>query len=165
MDQLDALLEMARVPETLETRRESISKWSVGEQMQHVTLVDGGILRMLEKASLPVPGGASNSSGDMADKGPTMIGRCMLLLGFIPRGRGKAPSFVMPSETRYDQVEPSLAAVRQRFADLDLVPLTRAGALARHHVFGHLNGTCWLRFVDIHHHHHWKIIRDMLRAA
>ena len=150
------MLELAGDRDVLERRRERISTWNVGEQMQHVALVDGGILELLEQAAPPA---------DVADKGPTAIGRVMLLAGYIPRGKGRAPSFVLPRDVDPGGLEPTLASIRERFAALDLGRIAAGGALGRHPVFGYLDAARWLRFVDIHHHHHWKIIRDIRRAA
>ncbi len=157
LDQLDSLLELARDLPGLELRRQEVSSWNVGEQLEHLVLVDGSLLKVLEKAE-PDAGSAG--------RGPTAIGRLFLSLGAIPRGRGKAPSFASPSDVELDQVEPRLSAVRERFAALapDLGRLETRGALARHPVFGHLDGRRWLRFAGIHHHHHWKIIRDIRRS-
>ena len=155
LEQLDALLELARDAPLLELRRERISTWNVGEQLQHVALVDEGILELLEKTESPA---------ELAGKGPTVMGRCLLRLGFIPRGGGKAPSAMIPGQVRPDQVEPALTAVRERFAALDPGALAATGPLSRHRPFGYLDGAQWLRFADIHQHHHWKIIRDIRRA-
>lgn len=156
LEQLDSLLEVARDTSLLELRREQVSTWSVGEQLRHVTLVDEGILKQLEKTEPPA---------ELAGRGPTVMGRCLLRLGFIPRGGGKAPSAMIPRQVRPDQIEPDLTAVRERFAALDPGSLAASGPLSRHPVFGHLDGAQWLRFADIHQHHHWKIIRDIRRAA
>ena len=150
------MLELARDPATLELRREPVSAWSIAEHCQHLTLADTGILDHLEEAEPPP---------ELAGKGPTLMGRFLLFTGTIPRGRAKAPSFVSPRDLELDKIEPALAATRERFAALDLERLPPGRPLARHFAFGHLDGAQWLRFVGLHHHHHWKIIRDIRRAA
>ncbi len=156
VDQLDALLELARDPAALEATDEQVSHWTVAQHLEHLALVDAGILKILEQAE---------PSTDLAGQGPSPGGRILLVLGFIPRGRAKAPSFVEPREVVLDEIEGKVERARQRFADLDLDRLAGSEPLARHHRFGCLNGTRWLRFVGIHHHHHGKIVRDIQRAA
>lgn len=158
LDHLDACLALAREPEVLELRDDRVSNWNVGEQLEHLVLVDRGILDALEKTDPPAaPDGA----------GPTVLGRVLLALGYIPRGRGKAPKFVMPREVDPAALEARLEGVRERFEALgeSLHQLDDGTVRARHHAFGHLDGVRWLRFVDIHHHHHWKIIRDIRKRT
>lgn len=156
LDQLAACRGLLGEVADLDRRCERVSEWSIAEHLEHLVRVDRGILKVLERAE-PLAGGG----------GPTAIGRAMLFLGFIPRGRGRAPSFVLPRGSSAAELEQGLREVHDRFAALgeDLGKLETGVALARHHASGGFDGTQWLRFVGLHHHHHWKILRDVQRAA
>jgi hypothetical protein len=95
----------------------------------------------------------------------TLVGRCVLLCGWIPRGRGKAPRSVLP---RAESVAAVRAAVAEATAEvarlagwLDSLAGLRSGM--RHPYFGVLGGSEWLRFLVVHHRHHAKIIADLRR--
>jgi hypothetical protein len=107
--------------------------------------------------------GTAQSAGP--DK-PTKWGMLVLKLGLIPRGRGRAPENTIPQH-------PDPAELAARFQKL----LDQVGALEpslpmiadsvvtrRHHQLGHYTAAQWLRFAQVHHVHHRKIIRDILRA-
>lgn len=158
LDQLDGFADLAADEQALILGREPISSWNIGQHLVHLALVDTSILKVLERG----PNEAETLTG-----GPSLIGRCMLALGFIPRGRGRAPAISDPRQPVVAGIGPQLTATRQRFVDLEpeLPRLGDSPALARHFAFGNLDGTQWLRFVDIHHHHHSKIIRDIRGAG
>ncbi len=158
LDQLGGFAELAADASTLELGHDSTSSWNIAQHLVHLALVDVSILKRLEP-------GAENA--ESATGGPTLIGRCMLALGYIPRGRGKAPAISNPRQPNIADIAPQMTETRQRFVELepDLPRLGSGPALAKHFAFGHLNGTQWLRFVEIHHHHHAKIIREIQRAV
>ncbi|MEM7349510.1 MAG: DinB family protein, partial [Acidobacteriota bacterium] len=151
--QFDTYLEISADQQVLSLCREAVSAWNVAQHLEHLVLVDGTILRRLEE-----PDEAFQPDGK-----PTFAGRMMMLLGSIPRGRGRAPSITDPTKVAVDQLEARLRETRERFQQLDhaLGSLHQGPPLAKHFAFGYLNGAQWLRFVDVHHRHHWKIIRDI----
>lgn len=153
VEEMDRCLELARQPELLEVQAPEVSQWSVAQHLEHIGLVDRSILDQLEKTA----------EDELAGQGPTLRGRLFLFLNFIPRGRAKAPSFVDPREPALAEVEPKLAATRERlhaFAE-DLERLASGRPLGRHHIFGALDGARWLKFISMHHRHHMAIIRDV----
>lgn len=156
--QLSSYLELASDSELLQLRHNKTSDWDVAQHLVHLALVDTSILNVLERdpaESKPLRGG------------PNPLGRCMLALGFIPRGKGRAPAIANPREPELSDVAPQIERTQQRFVDLEpaLPRLEQSGPLAPHFAFGKLNGKQWLRFVDIHHHHHDKIVRDIRNAT
>ena len=156
LDQLDEFSEIAADPALLALERQKISHWSIGQHLRHLLLAADGILDLLEKAE---------PKESLAGQGPNLIGRCLLLAGFIPRGKGKAPEAVTPIEPELETLAADLATTRRRFAALDPSALRTDQAVGRHFVFGALDPAQWLRFVVIHHHHHGQIIRDIRRAG
>lgn len=213
--QVEELEALAALPEAELLRRfEKVSRWSVGEHLAHLVLIDRAILDRLERSArglsgtgsfrlptgsgaLKAPaggGGAERASdtgsfrrpeaagpgaagttggrrGEPAEKAGgrriSLIGRVVLWLGFIPRGRGRALEPFRPESVAAGSLRSDLAEVRRRLDDLaaGLGAIQRSEASFRHFIFGELTAPEWLRFLGIHHHHHWKIIRDLRRAA
>ncbi len=201
---------LAGLPATeLLCRFEKVSRWSVGEHLAHLVLVDRSILERLERTArglsgtgsfrlstgsgaVKVPGALRSASdtgsfrrpevtGPAADAGAgrggapekrrgrriSLIGRLVLWLGFIPRGKGRAPDPFQPEAVAVEALRHDLADVRQRIDALaaSLAVIQGSDASFRHFIFGELTPAEWLRFLGVHHHHHWKIIRDLRRAA
>jgi hypothetical protein len=210
--QVEELVALAGLPEEELLRHvEKVSRWSVGEHLAHLVLVDRSILERLERTARGLSGTGSfrlSSTGalkvgtgsgairmdgrmegrlpegagsaapaapagraDRPEKIPTrrvsLIGRLVLWLGFIPRGKGRAPDPFRPESVSAEALQRDLADVRQRLAALaaSLGVIQRSDASFRHFIFGELMPAEWLRFLGIHHHHHLKIIRDLRRAA
>lgn len=145
--------------ERLAVRVERISRWSVAQQLEHLAIVDRGVVRALDRV-------LAEPERDVARRA-SLVGRLLLATGWIPRGVGKAPERSLPQS-----VEPAALRElwREAIAGLEgLAPrldeLARSRARARHPRFGWLDAGLWLRFVAVHHHHHTKIVRDIERAA
>ncbi len=149
----EELLPIARNESLLPVREPRVSAWSIGQQLLHVCLVDGAILDTFDRFHRgdlqPVSGGL------------TPMGRLVFLLGWIPRGRGKAPEFSRPEDPEPAEVREQLEATRDRLAGLDLERLADLRLTYPHPVFGILDLPRWLRFLQIHHDHHRRIIREI----
>lgn len=154
--QLQKLLDVAAQDQLLSVIASTVSQWTIGQQLHHIALVDRAILDTFDRFTRgeqePVAGG------------PVFMGRVVLLLGRIPRGRGKAPSITRPPSVGPDTVREQLESVKKRLETLDLDYLSSLGLAHPHPVFGILSLTRWLRFIEIHHNHHTRIITDIRRA-
>lgn len=132
-------------------RAPAISDWSVGRHVEHCALAASSIARALLASDSQPPGG------------PTAAGWIVLLAGRIPRGRGRAPQAVVPvterapAELHARLDEAAALTERARRAD--------PAAWFRHFGLGVLRRDRALRFLDIHHRHHLRIVRDILRGA
>ena len=157
--QLDELLTLANQPEIATVRANEVSGWSVGEQLEHLLLTD----RMILDGFNALLDGTLNSAGG----GPTAIGRFILLSGYIPRGRGRAPKGVVPGTLSPSEIASGFDRVKMRFEKLAprLGEIEASGATYRHPLLGDFNPGQWLKFVKIHHRHHQKLIRDIRRLA
>ncbi len=157
--QIDGLVELAGDHSLHELEAPRVSQWTVGRQLEHLLLSDRTILDRFDRM---IDGSEGPASG-----GPTPMARLLLALGYIPRGIGKAPSAVVPAGRDAADIEAGLQRLRQRFAQFSehLPLLEEAGWRCRHHVFGALDVGEWMRFMDTHHRHHLKIVRDIRRAA
>lgn len=152
-----------RDPEAwLRFRDEAVSRWSVGEQLDHMVKVDRGILDLIEgalRATSPAP-------SEPPIRPVSVAGRVVLLTRYIPRGIGKSPKPYLPVEPSPADLRAGIAEVTERLRALEprLADIPRCPGLWRHPRFGGLNAAQWLCFVDIHQHHHLKIIRDIAKA-
>jgi hypothetical protein len=157
--QIDGLIELAAVPGLHAAEATEVSRWTVGKQLEHLLLSDETILdrfdRLQDGREGPDPGG------------PTMLGRLILKTGFIPRGFGKAPGIAKPAGRDAADIAAGLRRLRERVDELDeqLPLLEEAGWRCRHPYFGALEIGEWMRFMDVHHRHHLKIVRDIRKAA
>lgn len=135
----------------LECRREAVSQWSVGMHLDHCVLSALRITEMLATSD-PAAGRPEFS----------LLRRIVLFTGIIPRGRGRAPAPSLPApEISRDQAEQGLLA-----ADRALERMAGLGPETwwRHEVFGAMGPADTRRFIDVHNHHHLKIIRDIVKG-
>ena len=158
-EQIDGLIELAAQRQLQSAEAPRVSKWTVGKQLEHLLLSDRTVLdrfdRLTDGRDGPAPGG------------PTLVGRVILATGFIPRGAGKAPGAVVPAGRDAADVEAGLRRLAERFRLLagQLPLLEESGWRCRHPYFGALDIGEWMRFMDVHHRHHLKIVRDIRKAA
>lgn len=141
-------------------RAESVSGWSVAEQLYHIAAAAG---RMLTAAERTMDREKPAREGGR----PSVAGRAVMLAGRIPRGRGRAPSAVHPpDDLRREQLENTIGwcrRVHHRLAGRT-DEIATATWRAEHFVFGWLNAIQWLRIVAIHSDHHFLIVDDILAA-
>jgi hypothetical protein len=176
--QLALMTELARGPEAeLAARAPAVSGWSVAEQLEHLVLVDRAVLKSVLRI-LDDPHGRSAQPAQPAQPAPpgiNLLGRVVLGIGFIPRGRartlppfqpGAAPAAAAGAGVVGIAGIAGIAEIERGMRQLEprLGELEASGSRSRHPLFGGLGGRQWLRFVTVHHHHHLKIVRDIRRA-
>lgn len=158
-EQIAGLIELAADHDLHDVEAVKVSKWTIGKQLEHLLLSDETVLdrfdRLTDGRDGPAPGGK------------TMLGRLLLFTGFIPRGAGKSPRAVKPAGRDAADIEAGLQRLAERMAELteQLPLLEEAGWRCKHPYFGALDIGEWMRFMDVHHRHHLKIIRDIRKAA
>ena len=147
---------VAQRPATLSHVQPRVSKWSVGQHCHHVALVNGLTLHRVAKL---IDGEADDEGGK-----PNLFGRAVLGLGWIWRGKGRAPKIVLPA----DEVTPELllrdltradaeiAALRHRVADV--VACERR---LRHQHLGAFTPGEWVEFLGVHTKHHEGIVEQV----
>ena len=130
------------------------------QQLEHLLLVDRSILVWLRAVAKGLI--ASDGPG-----GPTWRGHLVVRTGFIPRGKGRAPDVTRPEDMELPALQSGFADVRQEAAALaDLLPTLAVDPCTRRHpALGYFTPPQWLRFVYVHHRHHRKIIRDIVKAT
>ena len=133
----------------------AVSSWSIHKQVEHTALVARQILELVEGLEA---GTAGEPTGRL--RWPA---HAVLAMGWIPRGKGVAPSSVLPGEA------PDPAAIRAILDDtrarLRTHAPARGGNRAPHPHFGGMTARQWTRFLGIHTRHHLKIIRDIDRTT
>lgn len=142
--------------EVLAARNPSVSGWSVGEHVDHLVLAERALLEWIERV-IDDPSRSSPAGT------PTRTGRLVLVSGWIPRGRAKAPGPTVPDS-------PDISLLPGRLSDLArlserleprLSDVHTSRTTTEHPILGHFTPAQWLRFLDVHHRHHEKIIRDI----
>ena len=156
---LDLEIEQTCDPALYEASAPAVSKWSVKDHLEHLSIVNGGIVSWIGRAC---DGDPKLDTGG----GPSLAGRIVLLVGAFPRGRGKAPERTQPKGTSAEELAARFRGIREQVEGLEgsRAQLQASSATRNHFVFGDLNAAQWLRFAVIHDHHHQKVIRDVLEA-
>ncbi|WP_299105789.1 DUF1569 domain-containing protein [uncultured Winogradskyella sp.] len=91
----------------------------------------------------------------------SMMGRIVFALKYIPRGKAKAPKHVTPSETiLIDDIKTQLAEARDH---IEVIPNLNKNAYFKHPLFGNVNKSRVIRFLDAHTNHHLKIVKSILK--
>jgi hypothetical protein len=84
------------------------------------------------------------------------------VLGFIPRGKGKAPKAVVPTDVQTSaQLREALQTVRLMLLELEHLD---AKCHFMHPYFGQLNLKQTQKFLALHTKHHLKIIDDIIKV-
>lgn len=135
-------------------RSERVSKWSMGQHIEHMYRASLYVLERIQEAETqPVSGK------------PNILGRGFLLAGFIPRGVFTAIPEVRPKEgdmkTILDLKSKLKTYLENQETDLDKI--CAAEGCSRHPRMGWLRQDQWLFFLEVHHRHHLAIIKDLQR--
>ena len=144
---------LARSPEAqLCARQERISAWSPAEHLDHTYKVSMSIVRRItDEDAKPSP------------RGINLIGRVILMLGWIPRGRGKTPPRLSGEVCTGAHIEEALARLDQALGALPMDAVTASRSpIVPHPLFGGLTPSQALRFIVVHTKHHLRIVDDIL---
>jgi hypothetical protein len=148
--QLERMRALTRVQELL-VCNERVSGWCPAEHLDHMARVAGSVVGVL--------------ADENAERRPgvTLMGRLVLLLGWIPRGVGKSPKRVLPTRASAEEINAALARVEQALDALPPAALSPSrGPIVPHPRFGGLTPPQALRLIAVHNEHHLKIVRDIL---
>ncbi|HEX8170294.1 MAG TPA: DinB family protein [Thermoanaerobaculia bacterium] len=160
MASLDSTLERVRITldamraaanaDGLQRSRSEVSGWTPAQHLDHLTQVTASMLRAIAAAKRQ-PSRIS------------LLGRVILLAGYIPRGKGQAPASLHGRTIAREELLAGIDAVERQLAALDRKALTSGEAVVPHPRFGGLTALQALRFAVVHTEHHLKIIRDIGR--
>ncbi|WP_419162967.1 DinB family protein [Candidatus Palauibacter sp.] len=156
---IDSCLARALDRRRLSLSAPDVSAWSVQEHLEHLLFSDRRVLGWVSDVlALPNPETRAQS--------PRELGVALLARGSIPRGRGPAPDFTLPTGLEQGRLVEGLERLRDlaeglvsRAVEIDACLHTHP-----HHVLGHFTPAEWLRFLHLHHRHHEAIMSDVLAA-
>lgn len=151
LDEIDSLAQ--REESQFVLRREVVSNWSVAQQLDHAVRVCASIL------------GRIHEPGETVPQKLNLVGRVILLVGWIPRGKGKSPTAFLPVAGSREEMRKSVSDARTL---LDGVVAGRASEsndrIVRHPLFGGLTARQAFGFAITHTRHHMKIVHEILAA-
>lgn len=155
--QIGILEALAADEDALAMRAESVSAWSVARQVEHMLLTCRVIFKQIDRILA--------GDGETSTK-PSLPGKLLLTVGKIPRGLGKAPKFIHPTDRSPDEIRALVTDCRERLDGFttETESIAASRAIAKHPFFGAFTPTMWLRFVDVHNRHHLAIIDDIRSA-
>lgn len=154
--QLDEITRVVRFePALLDLSVVRVSRWSVGQQVDHILKVLEVGQRFFEGPRDPLP------------RGINLPGRIALALRWFPRGVARSPKAVLPGEISPADLAGRASRLRKFYCDTRLPEgvLADTRPIFPHPFFGGLDGAQSLRFLEVHTHHHMSIVADIRRAA
>ena len=128
----------------------NVSKVNVAWHLDHSLKVINAVVKNMQ-----------NSDSETYKNNFTLMGRIVFALKYIPRGKGKAPKHVMPSETiLIDDIKTQLEEAKK---NINTIPDLDLNAYFKHPLFGNVNTSRVIRFLDAHTNHHLKIVKSILK--
>jgi hypothetical protein len=137
----------------------SVSGWSAGHHLFHIALANELAFRnvrmLVERRGRFI----------VHEGGPSLLGFLTLTSGRIPRGVGQAPRAVSPPprpdpEVVRDTFAGNLSSLAEWAPRVEEVVDAPGGV--PHGDLGVLSAARWLRFAQLHGHHHLRIVREVL---
>ncbi|MCP3920786.1 MAG: DinB family protein [bacterium] len=158
---LDAFAELRRTHDALDRHAPGVSGWSCAQHLYHVALATDLALRNVQslqtgKGLLIVHEGE-----------PTELALRVLREGRYPRGESKAPRMVTPpDEVDRAFLDEEMERNRETVRGLrgNAGSIVAGKGRVPHQVLGPLDALQWLRFAQLHAHHHLAIVRDVAAA-
>ncbi len=130
----------------------NVSDWSVGYQIEHCTKVIYGVCQ-----------GLINSDPASFKYKFNFFRIVILLTGYIPRGKAKAPKAVQPkASASTEELNKFLNKANELLTEIDKLD---KNAYFDHPYFGMVNLKLAKRFIEVHTNHHIKIIKDIIKAS
>ena len=128
----------------------NVSKVNVAWHLDHSLKVINAVVKNMQ-----------NSDSETYKNNFTLMGRIVFALKYIPSGKGKAPKHVMPSETiLIDDIKTQLEEAKK---NINTIPDLDLNAYFKHPLFGNVNTSRVIRFLDAHTNHHLKIVKSILK--
>ncbi|HVR39809.1 MAG TPA: hypothetical protein VMU84_12000 [Thermoanaerobaculia bacterium] len=134
----------------------SVSKWSYGRQVEHLYRASHWTLDRLDESL----------TGANSEESANLLGGGFLTINHIPRHLFPT---IPPLETHggtMELIQPLKDNLAMRLARMHwtLDDVLASRGRSRHPRMRYLLTGWWVRFMDVHHRHHNRIIRDIVRA-
>lgn len=128
-----------------------VSKSTVGWQIDHSLKVINNVAKALQ-----------TSESGLYKNNFSFLGKFFFTIGFFPRGKAKAPKHVKPPEVVLEEDLRSQVLLAK--SNIEALQDLDKNAFFKHPLFGNINTKRVHRFLELHTHHHLKIIDDILRS-
>ncbi len=147
----------ARYEGDLALRDTSISKWSFGQQLEHLYMATHYVLDRLHEAM---------TAAETQDH-PSLWGHAFVAGGYIPRGLFPTIPQLIPGGGTREEIQPLKESLHVRLEQLawNLDQINANPGRSPHPRMKYLLARQWLFFLDVHHRHHLRIMRDILKAT
>ena len=150
--QLNDMRRLADGPEQHIFATSMLSAWTPSEHLDHLVKVSASIVNRLLQLDAP-----------RVDRPVSALGRIILAVGRIPRGRGNAPERLRGARVTPAELHAGLTKLEGKLDELTDPHLTDTrGPIVPHPRFGGLCPSQALRFAAVHNDHHLRIIADIL---
>lgn len=90
----------------------------------------------------------------------SFLGKVFFTLGFFPRGKAKAPKYVLPPETV--SKEDLISQIELAKTNVNSIASLDKNVYFKHPLFGNVNTSRIYRFLELHTNHHLKIINEIV---
>jgi len=129
-----------------------VSAWSVAEHLDHILKVAASVVRRINQPD-----------AEAGPNGINLLGRAVLLGGWIPRGRGKSPERLAGTRVSGAEIETAIGKLETmlRAVVVETCQSSRTPTVP-HPRFGGLTPSQALRFAVVHTNHHLRIVEDIL---
>ena len=133
-----------------EQRNLKISKATVGWHLDHSLKVINTVIFSMEK-----------SDPNLYKDNFKFLGKLLLSLNFFPKGKAKAPKYVLPPDTILK--EELVSQLKLAKENVNKIEKLDTNAFFKHPLFGNVNRNRVLPFLNAHTNHHLKIIKNILK--
>lgn len=151
IDSLEKKLELMEsyIP-NFEKSNSKISKVSVGWHLDHSLKVVNGVINTMKTSDI-----------SLYENNFTFLGKVFFMIGHFPKGRAKAPKRVLPPAViLQDDILLQINKAKERIHQISSLD---DNAYFQHPIFGNINKTRALRFLEIHTNHHLKIVKSIVK--
>lgn len=134
-----------------------VSKWSFGEQLEHLYRGCHWVFDRLDESM-----SGANASGRV-----NALGLGFLSINHIPRGMFPTIPPLEPHGGTMEIIQPLRQDLNRRIENVrwTLSEILVCPGRSRHPRMMYLTARHWMRFLDVHHRHHLAIIRDIVAAS
>ena len=133
-----------------EIKNTKISKANVGWHLDHSLKVINAVISSMEK-----------SDKNLYKDNFKFLGKLLLSLNFFPKGKAKAPKYVMPPDTILK--EEIVSQLKLAKDNINKIEKLDNNAFFKHPLFGNVNKKRVVPFLNAHTNHHLKIVKSILK--